>query len=70
MPDGSTISVTSDDQDGWQDLKDWYENNPDIEERPILEYPLDIYYEDGTMLTVMDDEEMVEVKDNCEYSES
>ena len=42
MPDGSTISVTSDDEDGWSDLKDWYEENEDSDDKPELQYPVDI----------------------------
>ena len=57
MPDGSTITVTSDDEDGWAEIKAWYETNPDAEEKPALQYPVEIIYEDET-ITINDDDEM------------
>jgi len=61
MPDGSTITVTSDEDDGWAEIKAWYEANPDAEEKPALQYPVDISFETregSTTLTVTNDEEM------------
>ena len=66
MPDGSIITVTSDKEEGWEELKDWYEQNPESEERPTLQFPVDILYEDDTTLTVNSDEEMREAKENCD----
>ena len=69
MPDGSTITVeTKDDDAGWQLIKNWYDANPDSDERPTLQFPVDITYEteDGdTTLTVNNDEEMNYVKSRC-----
>ena len=68
MPDGSMITVETDDNAGWQEVKDWYDANPDSEERPTLQFPVDITYEteDGdTTLTVNNDEEMEYVKRRC-----
>ena len=68
MPDGSMITVETDDNAGWQEIKDWYNSNPDSEERPTLQFPVDITYEteDGdTTLTVNNDEEMEYVKRRC-----
>ena len=68
MPDGSTITVETDDNAGWQEVKDWYDANPDSEERPTLQFPVDITYEteDGdTTLTINNDEEMQYVKRRC-----
>ena len=68
MPDGSTISVTSDDEDGWSDLKDWYEENEDSEDKPELQYPVDIIIEteEGTStVTINGEEEMAAAKREC-----
>tara|TARA_B100001109_G_scaffold185353_1_gene152141 strand:+ start:632 stop:1804 length:1173 start_codon:yes stop_codon:yes gene_type:complete len=68
MPDGSTISVTSDDEDGWSDLKDWYEENEDSEDKPELQYPVDIIVEteEGTStVTINNQEEMAAAKREC-----
>ena len=63
MPDGSTITVA--DIEDWAELKDWYEANPDAEERPTLQYPVDITYRDGTTQTINNDEEMRRAKEDC-----
>ena len=58
MPDGSTITVSSDDDDNWVELKAWYETNPESEEKPTLQYPVDISFETregSTTLTVTND---------------
>ena len=63
MPDGSTITVA--DREDWAELKAWYEANPDLEERPTLQYPVDITYRDGTTQTINNDEEMRIAKEDC-----
>ena len=68
MPDGSTISVTSDDEDGWSDLKDWYEENGDSEDKPELQYPVDIVVETeegSSTVTINGEEEMAAAKREC-----
>ena len=68
MPDASTITVDTDDDAGWQPVKDWYEANPDSDERPTLQFPVDIIYEteDGdSTLSINNDEEMRIAKENC-----
>ena len=68
MPDGSTISVTSDDEDGWSDLKDWYEENEDSEDKPELQYPVDIIVETeegSSTVTINGEEEMAAAKREC-----
>ena len=61
MPDGSTIIVNNNDEDGWQEIKDWYDANPNSEEKPALQYPVDISFETregSTTFTVTNDEDM------------
>ena len=68
MPDGSTIPVTSDDEDGWSDLKDWYEENEDSEDKPELQYPVDIVVETeegSSTVTINGEEEMAAAKREC-----
>ena len=68
MPDGSTISVTSDDEDGWSDLKDWYGENGDSEDKPELQYPVDIVVETeegSSTVTISNEEEMAVAKREC-----
>jgi len=63
LPDNSVILMA--DEKDWMELKSWYEVNPDIEERPILEYPVEINYGDGSTITINNDEEMASAKEDC-----
>ncbi len=69
MPDDSEIVVTSE-ENMWTEIKAWYEAHPDVEEKPALQYPVNIIYakwDDGenVITTINDDEEMVEAKKEC-----
>jgi len=69
MPDGSNITVATDDEDGWQEVKDWYDANPNAEGRPELQYPVDIVYETNegdSTVTINNEEEMEAAKDECQ----
>ena len=69
MPDGSTITVETDDEEGWNELKDWYDDNPGYEEvMPEFQYPVGIIYrtEDGdSTVTINNEEEMLAAKNAC-----
>ena len=63
MSDGSNIVM--EDKKDWTELKGWHGNNPESDGRPILEYPVDIIYQDGTTQTIINIEEMENAKENC-----
>lgn len=63
MPDESNITISN--NEDWEEMKDWYDENPDSEERPNLQYPVDIIYEDGNSVTINNEDEMIEVKSSC-----
>lgn len=63
MPDESYISVLK--NDDWRVLKNWYDDNPNLKERPILKFPIDIIYKDGNIITINNDDELIEAKSNC-----
>jgi len=71
LPDGSTIEISDEeDEAGWESLKSWYEANPESEERPSLQYPVDIVYEseeseDGETITINSEDEMMVAKEEC-----
>ena len=71
LPDGSTIEISDEeDEAGWESLKSWYEENPESEERPSLQYPVDIVYEseeseDGETVTINSEDEMMVAKEEC-----
>ena len=72
MPDGSELTVTEDTEDGWSDLKSWYEANPDSDQRPELQYPVDIIFEiegGNETLTINNENEMISAKERCRNEE-
>ncbi len=65
MPDGST-EITLESKEDKIQIKEWFENNPDYEdEKPSLHFPVDIEYDDGTIVTINNEQEMHEAKENC-----
>ena len=69
MPDGSTYEISSDeDESGWEELKEWYDSNPDSDQRPELQYPVDIITwenEESVTITINSEEEMITAKEEC-----
>ena len=73
MPDGTTIEISADDEESWTELKSWYDDNPNSDERPSLQYPVDIIYEidveEGTqdvrVVTINSEDEMTSAKEEC-----
>mgnify|MGYP000498282829 CR=1 FL=1 len=63
MPDATSITLNS--SDDWVLIKDWYEANPDANERPELVFPVEVTLEDGTVQTLIDRDELREVKQSC-----
>lgn len=64
MPDGTTITGGAEQIE--IAIKEWYEANPDVDQRPTLVYPVDIVFEDGTTASVNNEEELEEEKEDCE----
>lgn len=46
-------------------MKEWKENNPDSEERPVLEFPFEVMMRDSTLVTVENQEALDAVKEEC-----
>ncbi len=46
-------------------IREWRENNPDAEEKPTLEFPLEVMTEDGELLTIESREELHELRKAC-----
>lgn len=67
MPDGTEITVKrKDDRVEWGEIKAWYNVHPDVKERPAIQYPVDIKYKDGTVVTINSKEEMRAAREACE----
>jgi uncharacterized membrane protein YfhO len=63
MPDDSSITLES--KEDWSLIREWYQANPEAEERPTLVFPVDVTLEDGTVQTLVDRDELKAVKDSC-----
>jgi len=70
MPDGSTITVETDDESSWSSLRSWYESNPDAEDEPSLGYPVDIMYGADSTVTINNQEEMENAYSSCRNEEN
>ncbi len=65
----STIITGNDRRELSSNLRSWYADNPNIDQRPRFQYPLELEFEDGSLMTVNDDFELLEAYTNCsEYS--
>lgn len=64
MPDGTTIA--GDEKTVWTAIKDWYKDHPDSEEKPLLNYPVDVVFEDGETENIEDEDAMVDLKKDCD----
>ena len=63
MPDGSEITI--EEREDFLLIRAWYEEHPDVKEKPELQYPVDIEYRDGKVVTINNNEEMIEAKKEC-----
>jgi hypothetical protein len=63
MPDGTTIVV--EDRADHAEIRAWYEANPEVTDRPELQYPVDIVYRDGEIVTIDDADAMAAARDDC-----
>lgn len=63
MPDASTITLESDDD--WSQVREWYQANPDAEDRPVFVFPFEVTFGDET-LTISNEEDLESAKSNCE----
>ena len=68
MPDGSTITI--EDERDMKKVEEWYKNNPEVEDRPEIQFPVDIVIinEEGEeeTVTINDEDELKEVRVECE----
>jgi len=69
MPDGSSLTVPENNESGWSELKNWYNDNAGFEEeKPKIEYPVNIVYEiesGDSSVVINNEEEIMEAKEAC-----
>jgi hypothetical protein len=65
MPDGSIITLEK--PEDRRALRKWYEENPGYEEKPVLQYPVEIkFIKEGKIVTINNYDEMKRAKKKCE----
>lgn len=57
LPDGSEITA-SDRESLKTSVQEFYEANPGLVERPTIQFPMDVVFEDGTTQTISSEDEM------------
>ena len=62
MPDGTNITV--EDENDWGEVREWYEENPDADER-YIQYPVNIIYQDGTSISIASEEDLIQAYEEC-----
>jgi len=68
MPDGTAIS--GDAETLRDDIREWYKDNRREREKPSLEFPVDIIYEDdGTMVTLENEQDLRSAYEYCKGKE-
>lgn len=68
LSDGGTITAENPRSLKLQ-LRAWRSENPGSEERPTLAFPIDVEYQDGTVVNVASAEEMKALKEDCAAAE-
>jgi len=63
MPDGSTVTV--EDEDDFGKLRAWHQANPEVKERPKLQFPVTISFGEGQEKVINSSEEFREIEANC-----
>lgn len=63
LPDGTSVTI-NEDQD-WLVVKDWYETHPDVAQRPILDFPLEVTFYDGQTLLVNSQDALENLAADC-----
>jgi len=64
MPDATEITVV--DRKDYRKIRRWKKANPAVEEKPTLNFPVNIIYKDKRTATIYTTEEMDAAKESCE----
>ena len=67
MPDTSLITIET--EGDREKVEEWYKNNPDLKDRPSIQFPVDIIVETDKgerTITINNEKEMKEAKGRCE----
>ena len=63
LPDGSEITINDD--EGWDEIDIWYEENKDSDEEPEIVYPFDVIFDDNEIKTINNEEGLKGLEEYC-----
>lgn len=64
MPDSSVINIAS--ETDWELIKLWYVEHPESEIRPAVVFPATVIFDDGTMVTLENEDELALARELCD----
>ena len=63
LPDGSEVTVNNDED--WDQIDLWYEENKDAKEEPEIIYPFDVVIDDGKVVTITNEKDLEDLEEYC-----
>lgn len=63
MPDESVITIET--EEDWPSIKLWYEEHAEVTDKPSINFPVNVVYSDGTVVTVIDADQLMELHQEC-----
>ena len=67
MPDDSIITLNNNTE--WSLVREWYKSNSGVKKLPSLSFPVNIRLQDGTLQTLLDRTDLIEMKDACKLNQ-
>lgn len=65
MPNGVTYTIDSDDDLDFEEIKNYYEQNSGMDERPSIVFPINITTNDGESVTINNEDDMKDAYRDC-----
>ncbi len=65
MPNGVTYTIDSDDDSDFEEIKNYYEQNSGMDDRPSIVFPINITTNDGESVTINNEDDMKDAYRDC-----
>ena len=63
LPDGFEITINNDED--WDEIDLWYEENEDSDEDPEIVYPFDVILDDEKVVTITNEKDLEDLEEHC-----
>lgn len=64
LPDGTTLTIEA--REDMREVFEWYQENEDVEERPAIDFPIELAYSEDSVVSIASQEELEAAFENCE----